>query len=90
MWRATAAAWAQGRVALTALLEAAEAYGYWKLLSRIFPENTASRALTAKLGFREVGIYRSHAKLEGAWRDRVIVERLLGAGPRDRSSIAAR
>ena len=63
---------------MEALLEAATAAGYWKLLSRIFPENTASRALMAKLGFREVGIYERHGKLDGAWRDCVIVERLLG------------
>jgi L-amino acid N-acyltransferase YncA len=68
-----------GRVAMAALLEAAEAAGFWKLLSRIFPENAASRALMAKLGFREVGIYRRHGKLDGVWRDCVIVERLLGA-----------
>ena len=67
-----------GRVAMTALLEAARAAGFWKLLSRIFPENTASRALMAKLDFREVGTYRRHAKLDGVWRDCVIVERLLG------------
>jgi phosphinothricin acetyltransferase len=67
-----------GQVAMAALLEAAEAAGYWKLLSRIFPENTASRALMAKMGFQEVGIYRRHGKLDGAWRDCVIVERLLG------------
>ena len=66
------------RVAMTALLEAAEQAGYWKLLSRIFPENTASRALMAKLGFREVGTYRRHGKLDGVWRDCVIVERQLG------------
>jgi L-amino acid N-acyltransferase YncA len=67
-----------GQVAMMALLQAAEAAGYWKLLSRIFPENTASRALMAKLGFREVGIYRRHGKLDGVWRDCVIVECLLG------------
>ena len=67
-----------GHVAMTALVEAAAAAGMWKLLSRIFPENTASRALMAKLGFREVGIYRRHGKLDGVWRDCVIVERLLG------------
>jgi phosphinothricin acetyltransferase len=67
-----------GGVAMTVLLEAAEQAGYWKLLSRIFPENTASRALMAKLGFREVGLYRRHGKLDGVWRDCVIVERLLG------------
>jgi L-amino acid N-acyltransferase YncA len=29
------------------------------------------------LGFREVGVYRRHARLDGAWRDCVIVELLL-------------
>ena len=67
-----------GQVAMTALLEAAEAAGFWKLLSRIFPENTASRALMAKLGFCEVGTYQRHGKLDGVWRDCVLVERLLG------------
>jgi L-amino acid N-acyltransferase YncA len=67
-----------GRAAVAALLEACEAAGYWKLVSRVFPENTASRALLRALGFREVGVYRRHARLDGAWRDCVIVERLLG------------
>ena len=48
------------------------------LLSRIFPENDPSRALCRSLGFREVGIYRRHARLDGAWKDCVIVEKLLG------------
>jgi L-amino acid N-acyltransferase YncA len=67
-----------GQIAMTALRKAAEAAGYWKLLSRIFPENTASCALMAKMGFHEVGIYRRHGKLDGVWRDCVIVERILG------------
>jgi len=67
-----------GRIAMAALLEAATAAGYWKLLSRIFPENVASRGLMTRMGFREVGIYQRHGKLEGAWRDCVIVEKLLG------------
>jgi phosphinothricin acetyltransferase len=67
-----------GRLAMTALLDAAEAAGFWKLLSRIFPENAASRALMAQVGFREVGLYRRHGKLDGVWRDCVIVERPLG------------
>jgi len=57
-----------GRLAMAALLDAAEAAGYWKLISRIFPENTASRALMAKVGFREVGVYRRHGMLDGLWR----------------------
>jgi phosphinothricin acetyltransferase len=63
---------------MDAFLPACEAAGLWKVLSRIFPENAASRALCARHGFREVGTYRRHGKLDGAWRDVVIVERLLG------------
>lgn len=51
--------------------------GFAKLVSRIFPENAASRALCARHGFREVGVYEKHGKLDGRWRDVVIVERLL-------------
>jgi hypothetical protein len=36
----------------------------------------------AKPGFREVGIYRRHGKLDGVRRDCVIVERLLGSAAR--------
>jgi L-amino acid N-acyltransferase YncA len=66
-----------GRVAMQALIEAAAAAGIWKLVSRIFVENAASRSLMASMGFREVGVYESHAKLDGKWRDVVIVERLI-------------
>jgi L-amino acid N-acyltransferase YncA len=66
-----------GRMALESLIAAAQAAGFWKLLSRIFVENTASRRLVAALGFREVGIYEKHGQLDGVWRDVVIVERLL-------------
>ncbi len=68
-----------GRVTLEALLQDAEKAGFWKLVSRVFVENTASRALLRSLGFREVGIYEKHAKYEGVWTDVVIVERLLPA-----------
>jgi L-amino acid N-acyltransferase YncA len=60
------------------LIEAAGRAGFWKLLSRVFPENTASRALVRELGFREVGVYEKHGRLNGEWRDVVIVERLIG------------
>lgn len=67
-----------GRAAMLALFDAAEAAGFWKLVSRVFVENTASRHLLLSLGFREVGVYEKHGKLDGVWRDVVIVERLLG------------
>ena len=66
-----------GRVAMKALIAAAAQAGFWKLLSRIFVENTASRTLMARVGFREVGIYEKHGKLDGVWRDAVIVERII-------------
>jgi L-amino acid N-acyltransferase YncA len=72
-WRGCGA----GKLALSELVRAAEQAGFWKLLSRIFPENAASRALTRSLGFREVGIYEKHGCLDGIWRDVVIVELVL-------------
>ena len=66
-----------GRITLNALCRLYADRGFWKILSRIFPENTASLALHEKCGFRVVGIYQRHGKLEGEWRDCVIVERLL-------------
>jgi len=64
--------------ALQGLIDACEQAGFTKLVSRIFPENLPSRGFCKKVGFREVGLYRRHAKLDGEWRDTVIVERLLG------------
>jgi L-amino acid N-acyltransferase YncA len=66
-----------GSVALEALFDEARQRGFWKLVSRIFVHNTASRKLHLKLGFREVGIYQRHAQLDGEWIDCVIVEKLL-------------
>lgn len=66
-----------GRTLLTALIDAAAARGFWKLVSRIFPFNTASRRVCAACGFREVGIYEKHGQLDGRWLDVVIVERLI-------------
>jgi L-amino acid N-acyltransferase YncA len=67
-----------GRLALAHLIEAAAAAGLHKLVSRIFPENVASRAACRAAGFREVGVYREHGQLEGVWKDCVIVERIVG------------
>ncbi len=71
-----------GRTALDELCRVYEARGFWKLVSRIFPENTASLVLHERAGFRTVGVYARHAKLRGQWRDCVIVEKLLGEAAR--------
>jgi phosphinothricin acetyltransferase len=70
-----------GRVALEALCRVYRERGFWKIVSRIFPENTASLVLHERCGFRVVGTYRRHGKLDGQWRDCVIVERLLDDAP---------
>ncbi len=69
-WRGRGA----GSIAMLALIEGARGAGLWKLLSRIFPENAASRALMRKIGFREVGVHEKHGKLDGVWKDVVLVE----------------
>ncbi len=69
-----------GRLAMQALIEAAQKSGLWKLVSRVFPENAPSRGLLRSVGFREVGIYEKHGQLEGVWRDVIIVEKCLHDG----------
>ncbi len=66
-----------GKRLMTTLIEEASRLGYWKLVSRIFPFNVASRNLCKSCGYREVGIYEKHGKLDGKWLDTVIVERLI-------------
>ena len=73
-----------GRAVLDALCRAYTERGFWKIVSRIFPENVASLALHERCGFRVVGAYRRHGKLEGEWRDCVIVERMLDEEPSPR------
>jgi RimJ/RimL family protein N-acetyltransferase len=68
-------------VVLSALIEAARTSRLYKLTSRVFPENAASRALLKRLGFSEIGTHRRHGKLDGIWRDCVIVELLLDEEP---------
>jgi len=67
-----------GRRLLAALCEEAERAGLYKLTSRIFTDNTASRAAHLAAGFEEVGVQRRHGRLDGRWKDCVLVERLLG------------
>ena len=64
-----------GRVALDALCDVYAARGFHKLVSRIFPENTASLALHERCGFRVVGVRERIAKRDGVWRDTVFLER---------------
>jgi L-amino acid N-acyltransferase YncA len=67
-----------GRRLLEALCEEAERHGLYKLTSRVFTDNPASRAAHRGAGFEEVGIQRRHGRLDGRWKDCVLVERLRG------------
>jgi L-amino acid N-acyltransferase YncA len=64
-----------GSLLLGALVEASEQNGIWTLQAGIFPENTASIALHQRHGFREVGRRERIGKLNGVWRDVVLLER---------------
>ena len=67
-----------GRRLLDALAAEAQRSGLYKLTSRIFTTNAASRAVHRSAGFAEVGVQRRHGRLDGEWKDCVLVERLLG------------
>lgn len=83
------AAAARGRGAGTALAEdlAAEAAhrGLHKLLGKVFADNLASIRLCERCDFSTVGVHRRHGKLEGRWRDVLLVERLLAPADGNRS-----
>ena len=52
--------------------------GVWKLVGKVFPENLACVRMVGRCGFREVGLHHRHGRLDGEWRDVLLVERLLG------------
>jgi phosphinothricin acetyltransferase len=64
-----------GRALLERLVAGAEAAGIWTVQAGIFPENHASLALHRSCGFRTVGVRERLGRLDGRWRDVVLVER---------------
>ena len=67
-----------GRRLLEQLANEAKDRGMYKLTSRVFTTNAASLAVHRAAGFEEVGVQRRHGRLDGKWKDCVLVERLLG------------
>lgn len=67
-----------GRALMDAVAEAAEECGYYKLVGKIFTSNEPSIALVEACGWRRVGVHRRHGRLDGEWKDVLVVERLLG------------
>ena len=64
-----------GRRLLEELIEASERAGIWTLQASVFPENVASIRIHLGCGFREVGRRERIGRLNGVWRDTVLLER---------------
>ena len=64
-----------GRKLLEALISESEQNGIWTLQAGIFPENVGSLALHQRCGFREVGRRERIGKMNGVWRDTILLER---------------
>ncbi|MEH7336444.1 N-acetyltransferase family protein [Neobacillus drentensis] len=64
-----------GSKLLQALIDVSEEKGFWMLQASIFPENALSLQLHKKYGFREVGRRERIGKMDGVWRDTILLER---------------
>jgi len=63
-----------GRELLQTLVNESEKNGIWTLQASVFPENVASISLHKSCGFREVGTRAHIGKLNGVWRDTLLLE----------------
>jgi len=64
-----------GKLLLNSLIVESENENIWTLQAGIFPENQSSLHLHKNLGFREIGYREKIGKLEGVWRDVILLER---------------
>jgi phosphinothricin acetyltransferase len=64
-----------GRRLLNTLITCSEQHGIWTLQAGILAENERSVALHRSCGFREVGRRERIGKLNGTWRDVILLER---------------
>jgi len=64
-----------GQQLLEALISESERNGIWTLQAVMFAENQASVALHQACGFRAVGRRERISKLNGVWRDTILLER---------------
>ena len=64
-----------GAALLSRLVTDAELDGIWTVRAGIFPENEASLGLHRRCGFRVVGVQEALGRLNGRWRDVVLMER---------------
>ena len=64
-----------GELLLRDLIDQSEKAGYWTLQSGIFPENEKSIKMHEKAGFRIIGYREKIGKLDGVWKDNILMER---------------
>ena len=64
-----------GSALLAELLRRSEEVGIWTVQTSIFPENLPSLAVHQRAGFRVVGRRERIGRLNGAWRDTLLLER---------------
>ena len=71
-----------GRALLEALDDGAIEAGHYKLIAKIFDTNEPSLRLFEACGYGRVGVHRRHGRLDGEWKDVVVLEKLLGEAAR--------
>ncbi len=64
-----------GKILLEHLIVESETKGLWTLQAGIFPENIGSIKLHEQMGFRQIGYREKIGKMNGVWRDSVIMEK---------------
>ena len=64
-----------GMALLSRLIAESESEGIWTLQAGIFPENRASVELHEKAGFRIAGTRERIGRMNGRWRDVLLLER---------------
>ena len=64
-----------GQRLLLELIAESERNGIWTLQAGIFPENASSLRLHTGCGFREVGRRERIGRMNGSWRDTILLER---------------
>ncbi len=64
-----------GKALLHTQVNESDAAGMWTLQTAIFPENRASLALHRSAGYRTLAVRTRIARLDGVWRDTVLLER---------------
>jgi L-amino acid N-acyltransferase YncA len=62
---------------LEGLAAEARKFGVHKLVAKVFTSNESSIALFRRCGFRDVGTHLRHGRLDGEWKDVLVMERSL-------------